>query len=104
MGLHATLPVPYPGGMTTITGDRATVLCARCNSKITFTDVIGTRRDWSGEYLNILFAPFTVNVNRTLCHDCEPMSDEDFLSLADTEPPRDLEFEMLSSWYWLDRP
>lgn len=78
--------------MISIQGDRATVNCARCESKITFTDVIGRTLDWSGEYLNILFYPFTVNVARTLCHDCEPMSEADFLSLAATEPadPDDL--------------
>lgn len=72
--------------MTSIQGDRATVICARCNSKITFTDVIGRHVSWQGEYLNILFPPFSIDTDNTLCPDCEPMSEADFLSLAATEP------------------
>lgn len=72
--------------MTSIQGDRATVNCARCNSKIVLHDVIGRSVTWQGEYLNILFPPYSIDTDNTLCPDCEPMSEADFLSLAATEP------------------
>ena len=69
--------------MTTTIGDRATVKCARCNSTVVFHDVIGTRY---GTIFTLIPGAYVVDTLHTICLDCEPMEEDNFLSLAATEP------------------
>lgn len=74
--------------MTSIQGDRATVKCARCTTKIVLHDAIRRYVDWDGEWIMVLYSPFMINTDTILCPDCE-QSDEYVDSLLDSAPAHD---------------
>lgn len=88
---------------STQVADRAMVACCKCAATIVIHDVIGHR--YPDGHFTLLTLWGFIDPTRTLCTDCEESdpSEEYLTSLYATEPPRDLEFEMKSSWYWLDR-